>query len=286
VIEYRSNTFNGALKGKLLVCRYSNHDDIVVLEPGADGNVAAEKAYTDCVNGVPGLGGFADPLDVVEDPLTGNLYVSEFSEWKSALAGISLCRVPPAKLRVQNLDGFPADDEVTFSRLQHRDSRPGTPTNENHDAVTVRLRNQGMGELRIDGLRLSNPSFFRIAGLNGKAYNAALPLRVPSGGYADVLVKFVAANPPGNNGRVKVLHETLVISSNDPAQPVDTVRLHGLWQRYFEGNNEPFAGEIVEAFGFKTQLGFRQVNNKHDAPLPNSDEIFAPTSCGPTPPGR
>jgi hypothetical protein len=49
--------------------------------------------------------------------------------------------------------------------------------------VTVRLRNQGMGELRIDGLRLSNPSFFRIAGLNGKAYNAAaLPLRVPSGG--------------------------------------------------------------------------------------------------------
>jgi hypothetical protein len=142
--------------------------------------------------------------------------------------------------------------------------------------VTVRLRNQGMGELRIDGLRLSNPSFFRIARVNGKAYNAALPLRVPSGGYADVLVKFVAANPPGNNGRVKVLHETLVISSNDPAQPVDTVRLHGLWQRYFEGNNEPFAGEIVEAFGFKTQLGFRQVNNKHDAPLPNSDEIFAP----------
>ncbi len=277
VIEYKSNTFNGALKGKLLVCRYSNHDDIIVLEPGADGSVAAERVYTDCVNGVPGLGGFADPLDVVEDPLTGNLYVSEFSEWKSALAQISLCRVPPAKLRVQNLDGFPADDEVTFSRLQNRDSRPGTPTNENHDAVTVRLHNQGMGELRIDGLRMSNPNFFRIEGLNGKAYNpSALPLRVPSGGYADVLVKFIATNPPSNNGRVKVLHERLVISSNDPVQPADTVQLHGLWQRAFEGNNEPFAGEIVEAFGFKTQVGYMQVNNKHDAPLPNSDEIYAP----------
>ncbi len=276
VIEYKSNTFNGALKGKLLVCRYSNHDDIVVLEPGADGNVAADKAYTDCVNGIPGLGGFADPLDVVEDPLTGNLYVSEFSEWKSALAQISLCRVPPARLRVQNLDGFPAVDEATFSKIQNRDSRPGTPTNENHDAVTVRLRNQGMGVLRIDALRLSNPAFFRLEGLNGKAYDpSALPLRVPSGGYADVLVKFIATNPPGNNGRVKILHETLTVASSDPAQPLDTIALHGLWQKGFEGNNEPFTGEIVEAFGLKTKLGFRHINNQHDAPLPNSDEIFS-----------
>ena len=275
-IEYKSNTFNGSLKGKLLVCRYSNHDDIIVLEPGADGNVAADKAYTDCVNGIPGLGGFTDPLDVVEDLLTGNLYVSEFSETKSALAQISLCRVPPARLRVQNLDGFPAADEVTFSKIQNRDSRPGTPTNENHDAVTVRLRNQGMGVLRIDALRLSNPAFFRVEGLNGKPYNpSALPLRVPSGGYADVLVKFIATNPPGNNGRVKVLHETLVVASSDAAQPTDTVMLHGLWQKGFEGNNEPYAGEIVEAFGFRTQLGFRHINNKHDAPLPDSDEIFA-----------
>jgi hypothetical protein len=101
-----------------------------------------------------------------------------------------------------------------------------------------------------------------------------------------VLVKFVAANPPGNNGRVKVLHETLVISSNDPAQPVDTVRLHGLWQRYFEGNNEPFAGEIVEAFGFKTQLGFRSSTPSTTPPCPTPTRSYAPTSCGPTPPGR
>ncbi len=276
VIEYRSNTFNGALKGKLLVCRYSNHDDIVVLEPGTDGNVVPDKAYTDCVNGVPGLVGFTDPLDLVEDPLTGNLYVSEFSEWKSALAGISLCRVPPARLRVQNLDGFPAADEATFSKIQNRDSRPGTPTNENHDTVTVRLHNQGMGVLRIDALRLSNPGAFRIEELNGKTYDpAALPLRVPSGGYADLLLKFIATNPAGNNGRVKVLHETLVVTSNDLTQPVDTVMLHGLWQKGFEGSNEPYTGEIVEAFGFKTQLGFRHINNKHDAPLPNSDEIYA-----------
>jgi hypothetical protein len=77
-----------------------------------------------------------------------------------------------------------------------------------------------------------------------------------------------------------------VVASNDRAQPTDTVTLHGLWQKGFEGNNETLRREIVEAFGLKTQLGFRQVNNKHDAPLPNSDEIFAPTSCGPTPPGR
>jgi hypothetical protein len=119
VIEYRSNTFNGALKGKLLVCRYSNHDDIIVLEPGADGNVAAEKAYTDCVNGVPGLGGFADPLDVVEDPLTGNLYVSEFSEWKSALAGSACAACPPPNCACRTW---------TASRPTTRSPSPGSST--------------------------------------------------------------------------------------------------------------------------------------------------------------
>jgi hypothetical protein len=168
VIEYRSNTFNGALKGKLLVCRYSNHDDIVVLEPGADGNVAAEKAYTDCVNGVPGLGGFADPLDVVEDPLTGNLYVSEFSEWKSALAGISLCRVPPPGCACRTWTASRPDDEATFRRF-----RTATPAGHAHQREP-RRRDVCASTTRAWACSAStppavNPGAFRIGELNGKA---------------------------------------------------------------------------------------------------------------------
>ena len=92
VIEYRSNNFNGALKGKLLVCRFSGGGDIMVLEPGSmlkQNNKAASTddhiydithAATGASNyGLEGMNGFANPLDLVEDTLTGNLYISEFN---------------------------------------------------------------------------------------------------------------------------------------------------------------------------------------------------------------
>lgn len=75
VIEYKSNTFNGALKGKLLVVRYSQHDDIMVLKPGGPHNdiISAIEGYS-----IKGFSGFVDPLDLIEDTKNGNIYVSEF----------------------------------------------------------------------------------------------------------------------------------------------------------------------------------------------------------------
>lgn len=74
-IEYKSNTFNGALKGKLLVVRYSQHDDIMTLTPGGPDNdiVSASEGYS-----IKGFSGFVDPLDLTEDIKNGNIYVSEF----------------------------------------------------------------------------------------------------------------------------------------------------------------------------------------------------------------
>lgn len=76
IIEYKSNTFNGALKGRLLVVRYSHHDDIITLTPGGQNNdiVSATEGYS-----IKGFSGFVDPLDITEDTRNGNLYVSEFS---------------------------------------------------------------------------------------------------------------------------------------------------------------------------------------------------------------
>jgi glucose/arabinose dehydrogenase len=71
-LEYRSGNFGGALRGKLLVTRYSAGDDVVVLSPGAtDPDIKSEQT------GIPGLTGFVDPLDITEDRRNGNLYVSE-----------------------------------------------------------------------------------------------------------------------------------------------------------------------------------------------------------------
>nr|WP_294941683.1 PQQ-dependent sugar dehydrogenase [uncultured Mucilaginibacter sp.] len=91
VIEYKNRAFNGALKGKLLVCRFSGGGDIMVLEPGVinktgnlkpqnDGGYDIVRSASGSGNyGLIGMVGFANPLDLTEDVINGNLYVSEFN---------------------------------------------------------------------------------------------------------------------------------------------------------------------------------------------------------------
>ncbi len=73
-IEYKSSVFNGALKGKLLVVRYSQYDDIITLTPGTT------KDITSSIEGasITGFSGFIDPLDLTENVKNGNIYVSEY----------------------------------------------------------------------------------------------------------------------------------------------------------------------------------------------------------------
>ena len=72
VIEYKSNTFGGALKNKLLVVEYSGGDDILALGPGADGNIPRG-------NVTQVISSLINPLDLIEDTRKnlGNLYVAE-----------------------------------------------------------------------------------------------------------------------------------------------------------------------------------------------------------------
>lgn len=85
-IEYKSSVFNGALKGKLLVVRYSGGKDIIALTP--------DSLHKDIIhNAILSLGAdkdttkFSDPLDLTEDVRNGNIYVSEYggSEGKIVL---------------------------------------------------------------------------------------------------------------------------------------------------------------------------------------------------------
>lgn len=81
VIEYKSDVFDGALQGKLLVVRFALGNDIVVMTPAANGNIVETQ------EGLPGMSGFLDPLAIAENPANGHLYVSEFNR---QLSGLSL----------------------------------------------------------------------------------------------------------------------------------------------------------------------------------------------------
>ena len=83
LIEYRapaSKPFGGRLDGAILVTRWSVGDDVIALIPDKDGKI------TESITGIDGLGHFTDPLDLVEDPKTGNLYVAEYGGKKITLA--------------------------------------------------------------------------------------------------------------------------------------------------------------------------------------------------------
>ncbi|MCC5656985.1 Ig-like domain-containing protein [Nostoc sp. XA010] len=76
IIEYHSNVLGGKLQGKLLVIRYSGGKDIIVLTPGGEN--------LDIVNSQTGITGFTgfnpSPLDLVENPTNGYLYVAQLNE--------------------------------------------------------------------------------------------------------------------------------------------------------------------------------------------------------------
>lgn len=160
-----------------------------------------------------------------------------------------------ALLFVENLDKFPANDYFVASKIQIPWSRDKINYNANHDSLTVRIHNNGINPLVVKNLTLSSTSRWKIEKLKGTAYvpGSGLPISISSGAYADVTVRFIAVDQAT---RVKVLHDTLLISSNDDKFPSKVVFLNGIWQKQGEGSNEPYQQEILNAFGYKTGTGF------------------------------
>ncbi len=183
---------------------------------------------------------------------------------KSCLAGFIFCFVytkasaqSPGNplLFVENPDKFPANDRFVFSRVQIPVTRDSINYNSNHESLPIRIHNKGFNTLIIQNLILSNDTAWKLVKLKGVDYNpdTSLPLRISSGSYTDLIVKFVAVDA---GTRVKILHDTLTIVSNDDKNPSKAVFLSGIWQRQGEQYNEPYAQEIINAFGFKTKTGF------------------------------
>ena len=186
-----------------------------------------------------------------------------------------------AYMVVENRDKFPASDQLTFSLIQipwrrTNDDGSFTPYNENHNKVKLRINNKGTGALVVSNLVLSNTSAWKIEQLGGVAYDAstALPLSVASKSYVELVIEFIAVDQAT---RVKVLQDALYISSNDDLTPYKEVKLRGLWQKEGEGRSEPYAQEIISAFGYKTRTGFSANDGASDGNyiMPNSDEIMS-----------
>ncbi len=137
VIEYRSNTFGGTLRGKLLVVRYSAADDVIVLTPDE-----LTKDIVASQTGVTGLTGFTNPLDLIEDTTRGNIYVAEYPDPSQSTlpSRIVLLRPVGAGAVAPNITTSPGRlifNQPTGSGC-HR--RPGRDDHQHRQRAAVDLR--------------------------------------------------------------------------------------------------------------------------------------------------
>ncbi len=79
LIEYKGTQFNGALDGAILVTRYSDGKDVLVLRLNAAGDVI------ETIAGIDGFTGFIDPLDILQNPKNGQIYIAEYGGRKITL---------------------------------------------------------------------------------------------------------------------------------------------------------------------------------------------------------
>lgn len=234
VIQYNSNGahFGGALDGKLLVVRYSGGDDILIIDLAADGSVV--RAY----GGAFGMTGLTDPLDIIQDPATGNLYVVE--------AGFRTDGGNPNGLRISLLKPIaPTTATVGSPRLLNYGAGPALHFSDVFGntqagiAHRVTITNTGSSTLAFpaDAFAITGPGAARFS-ISGAP---ALPSSLAAGQSLNIDVLFTAA--------VKgVVSATLTIKTNDGAQPTWTIALRGLGTVGEGGANEPSLQRILDLY--------------------------------------
>ncbi|HMO25115.1 MAG TPA: choice-of-anchor D domain-containing protein, partial [Tepidisphaeraceae bacterium] len=248
VIEFKGNAFGGALDGKILVVRYSGGDDIIVMEPGANGDIVASQT------GILGFSGFADPLDLIQDPGTGFLYVAEYGGERITL------------LRPTSTTG--GQIAVDKSNYYFNDVTTGTGHSAAGPAQNVVIRNTGAGTLTITQLTLTgaNPSEFTLV-------NApTLPLSIAPGQSATIQVAMRATT-------VGLRSATLRITSSAGNASTLDLSLRGLGTTGTGGDFEPSLQRILDLYQIPINVGDTNPNvtshyTSSSGPATPNDEVL------------
>jgi hypothetical protein len=187
LLEYKSSTFGGRLKGSMLVCRYSGGDDVMVMTPGSYGSIAS------VTTGLPGMTGFSDPLDIAEFVGPGCLYVVEHGANK-----ITLLR-PNSSGTITGLTLVNADNEQGIRSFTDGSTidRATLPPH-----LTVRAETSGtIGSVRwrIDGVTVRTENYAPYA-LGGDASGGSdlLPYAVPYGTHVLEVTAFSGSSATGS----------------------------------------------------------------------------------------
>ncbi|TDX32379.1 putative Ig domain-containing protein [Modicisalibacter xianhensis] len=164
------------------------------------------------------------------------------------------------EISITNLDGVPSDDRLVMSRIEN----PANSSQEVHDEVTFTITNDGFANLEISQLEIADPSLFEIVG-------NTTDLVVAPGSSLDVTVRFIGQD--SNDGTL--YESSLIIHSNDGDEGQKVIQLAGIAQGQSENGQEPTVQEIVNAFGFSTDVAQGEMNQGGLVEA-NGDEILSP----------
>ncbi len=249
VIEYKSDAFGGKLQGLLMVVRFSGQDDLLVMQPEASGNIGN-------VNGdVPGLGGFDDPLDVVEDPETGNIYVSEYDRSGNGRPKLTLLRATVPATTGPKIVAAP--NELIFETTVNNEG-------DQTDTKTVEVTNDGNEVLNI--LSAS------ITGDFADQFNAVQPAGAVTINPGESQIYTVTYAPDLDNTNLGYQEAGLTIISDAIENATFSIGLHALKKRGFEGGEEPNLQDVVDALGIGIDVGWTGLTIGTD-PNPVGDEV-------------
>jgi N-acetylneuraminic acid mutarotase len=227
VIEYQSNVFGDALKGKIIVARYTS-GDLAVLTPSANGAlIIAENNNVD-----DSFEALQKPLDITEDLDNGNLYVAEYHEGNFADPGAIYLLRPNVNNSTPNI--LVEQNRLIFSDLT---------TSGSSGVQTVTIRNNGTG-----ALTLNNP--LTLSGTNAAQFQITsqpASFSIPVGGSVTVNVAYSASS-------AAIQTATLNIGSNDPDTANATVALRGLGFTA-TGASEPSLQRIMNTFEIPLTIG-------------------------------
>lgn len=257
IIEYQDHAFGGKLQGALLITDYSAGSDIVALIRDANGNIIGAE------RGITGLTGLNNPVNLVEDPNTGNIYVAEHGGQRLVL----LRPITPNPVASLTKTVMVFNDVASSFTGGSGSSAAQTLTITNTGNVPLTL---GAGAFSI----LNDPSVTTLDAASFVITNlASLPASLAPGSSVNLSITFTASY----QGMASAL---LHIASNDPNHPLLTVQLHGIGTTGLGGASEPSLARILRAYDIPTIVGDGPNDVNMDAstfypatPDPSSQEL-------------
>ncbi|WP_265502024.1 carbohydrate-binding protein [Paracoccus beibuensis] len=151
-------------------------------------------------------------------------------------------------LELSGLDDAAADDRLVFTSIDE----PATAQQQFRNEAVVTLTNDGFAAVDISSIVVGDPSNFQIVG--------TIPDTIPAGGSAQVTVRFIGTHA-GTSAGAEIHKSTLTVTSDDLAKPQIVVQLAGIAQEFSERGSEPTVSQVVEAFGYSTDMAESQLAN-------------------------